>query len=305
VDVQRARAFLALAEELHFGRAAHREHITQPHLSRIIRQVEGEFGATLFDRSTRQVTLTAEGKALIDPARELILHADRMREAVARAHAGESGTVRLGFSGPSVYHLVSRLTRAVNHAKPGLSIELESSQLSRPGLDRVLEGSIDAVIGRWDYLPATVESVVIAREELLVALPPGHPLAARTTITPADLASEPWVALPGGGGATLSMRLHQLGRAGRFVPRIIHTVADSHTMLLLVETGKGIALTFSSVRQNLPTGDIDFRRLSPTTGTVEVRLAWLAGGRTPAIDATLQVAADVFSASASHDVSRS
>jgi len=102
--------------------------------------------------------------------------------------------------------------------------------------------------------------------------------------------------LPGGSGATLSNRLHVLGRLGRFVPRVVETAPDSATELLLVDTGVGIALTLSGVRDNLPTGDVVFRPLAADLGGVEVRLAWRRGAETPALRAAIETARAVFAA---------
>jgi DNA-binding transcriptional LysR family regulator len=295
VEVFQARAFVAVAEELHFGRAAARLHMAQPAVSRLIRRLESELGSSLFDRSTRSVVLTPQGAALVEPARELVMLSARVAEIVRRAGEGESGVLRLGFSGASVNHLVAELVRGLRRERPGLVVELHSSQLSHPGLERLLDRSLDVVIGRWDFLPRDIESHLLSREQLFVALPRTHPLAQRTSLAPADVAAEPWIVLPGGSGASLSNRLHLLGLRGRFVPRIVQTARDSATELLLVDAGIGVALTLSGVRDNLPTGSVAFVPLESDLSGVEVRLAWHRKGRTPAVQAALDVAARLFS----------
>lgn len=294
MEVRKARAFLALAEDLHFGRAAARLHMAQSALSRLIAQLEDDLGAVLFARSTREVALTVQGEALVEPARELVRLSERMQEIVRRAAAGETGRVRLGFAGASVNHLVADLVKGVRRAHPGLTVELESAQLSHPGLERLRDGSLDALVGRWDFLPRTVDSRVIARESLLVALPSGHRLANRDELRPADLADEPWIVLPGGSGATLSNRLHMLSVQGRFVPRIVRTAPDSATEMLLVNAGEGIALTLSGVRDNLSARGVDFRPLSADLGAVAVRLAWRSGSVEPAVRTLVDASRRVF-----------
>tara|TARA_B100000949_G_scaffold147756_1_gene129771 strand:+ start:265 stop:1233 length:969 start_codon:yes stop_codon:yes gene_type:complete len=302
VEVNRARAFLAVAEELHFGRAAERLHMAQPPLSRLIRALEEELGAVLFERSPRRVALTAVGETIVEPARELVMQSERMKELVRRAQSGETGRVRLGFAGASVNSVVSELARSVRKNLPGVSLELSGSQLSHPGLERLRQGSLDAVIGRWDFLPKDVHSRAMATEELLVALPDDHRLAAATSVAAADIAAEPWVVLPGGSGATLSHRLHLLGMRGRFVPRIVETAVDSATQLLLVDAGIGIALTFSGVRQNIPAHAVVFRPIVPDLGSVEVRLAWRANDPNPALAAVIAVANGIFPDKTGDDV---
>lgn len=268
--------------------------MAQSVLSRLIQHLEQQFAVPLFERSTRRVELTTAGQSLVEPARELLTMSERVHEIVRRASAGETGRVRLGFAGTSVSHLIAELMKGCHRERPGLTIELESSQLSRPGLERLQDGSLDVLIGRWDFLPREIQSRVIAREALYVALPSGHRLARQPHIAPSELADEAWIVLPGGSGATLSNRLHVLGRQGRFVPRVIHTAPDSATELLLVEAGEGVALTLSGVRDGLPSRGIEFRPLTADLGAVSVRLAFRVGTTQPAVRALIEVASLVF-----------
>ncbi|NYE20921.1 LysR family transcriptional regulator [Microbacterium immunditiarum] len=293
MDVHKARAFLAVAEELHFGRAARRLHIAQPPLSRMIRSIEQELGATLFERGPRRVTLTPVGEALVEPARSLVMQSERITEIVRRMQRGESGRVSLGFSGASVNAVVGALVGKVRRDAPELTLDLRGSQLSEPGLERLLAGGLDAILGRWDRLPPEVESCILAEEELLVALPAGHPLATSAELAPEPLADEPWVVLPGGTGATLSNRLHLLGTRGGFVPRIVETAVDSATQLLMVDAGAGLALTFSGVSESIPVHDVVFRPVRPSLGPVEVRLAWRRADPNPALAKLIALAASL------------
>jgi len=302
VEVSRARAFLAVAEELHFGRAAARLHISQPPLSRMIRALEDELGAVLFERSPRRVALTPVGTALVEPARELVMQSERLVQLARRAQDGEAGRVRLGFAGASVNGVVSALARRLRRERPGLVLDLHGSQLSDPGMERLRAGSLDVVVGRWDFLPDDVDSHVVAREELLIALSDDHPMARAEVVSPSELADEPWVVLPGGSGATLSNRLHLLGMRGRFVPRIVQTAEDSATQLLLVDAGVGIALTFSGVRENIPAHAVVFRPLQPDLGTADVRIAWRAADDNPALAAVIAAGESLYPDLAAADV---
>ena len=293
MDVHRAKAFLAVAEELHFGRAAQRLHMAQPPLSRMIRAIEDDLGVELFERTPRRVTLTRVGEALVEPARELVMQSERITQLARRVQRGETGRVRLGFAGASVNAVVSALTHSIRRARPDLAIELSGSMLSHPGMDMLTSGALDAVVGRWDTLPRDIDSVVVAREELLVAVAADHPLSHAKAVTAADVANEPWIVLPGGGGATLSTRLNQLARRGSFIPRVVETAADSATQLLLVDAGAGIGLTFSGVRENIPIHSVVFLPIAPSLGAVEVRLAWRRADVQPALAALIDVARTV------------
>ena len=283
MELHKARAFLAVAEELHFGRAAQRLHMAQPPLSRLIKSLEAELGADLFVRSSRMVELTPVGEALVEPTRELLMQSERIAQLARRLQRGETGRVRLGFSGASVTSIVSTLTHRVREARPDLTLDLSGSELSQPGMEKLRSGSLDAVVGRWDTLPRDVDSHVLAEEELLVAVAKGHRLASAEAVTAEDVADEPWIVLPGGGGATLSARLNQLAMRGRFVPRVVETAVDSATQLLLVDAGAGIALTFSGVRENVPVHSVVFLPVVPSLGPVEVRLAWRRTDANPAL----------------------
>lgn len=290
MEINKARAFLAVAETLHFGRAAERLHVAQPPLSRMIRSLEDELGAELFVRTPRSVALTPVGEALVEPARELVMQSERIVHLVRSVQRGETGRLRLGFSGASVNSIVSGLVRKVHEDRPSLTIALQGAQLSQPGLERLRSGALDAVVGRWDVLPPDIDSCVIAREQLVIALPEHHRLSAQSSVSAADVAGEPWIVLPGGGGATLSSRLHEFARRGKFVPRVVETAADSATQLLMVDAGIGIALTFSGVRENVPVHTVAFRPPAPSLGDVDVRLAWRRDDRSPALAAMIEIA---------------
>ena len=296
MEVHKAQAFLAVAEELHFGRAAKRLHMAQPPLSRLIRQLESELGATLFERNTRHVTLTPQGEALLEPARELVMLAQRMKDVVRRSQAGETGRVRLGFAGASVNQAVGELARQVRRRRPGISLELYSSQFSYLGLEKVLDDSLDIVIGRWDFLPAEISSRLVALEELLIALPESHPLADRETVDVEDLAGEAWIVLPGGAGATLPNRLNTLAMNAGFVPRIVQVAPDSWTLVVLVGAGMGISLILSSVRDNVPSRGVVYKPLTQEQKPVEVCLLWRRGDANPALQSVIEISETVFPA---------
>lgn len=261
--------------------------MAQPPLSRLVRTIEHELGAALFERSQRHVRLTAVGEALVEPARELVMQSERIPALVRRVRDGEVGTVRLGFAGSSTAALVSALAGKVRRKLPDISLELHGAELSHSGLEKLRGGELDAVVGRWDFLPKDVASTVIASEELVVALPSEHRLAREDIVRLTDLADEPWIVLPGGSSATLSNRLQLLGTRGRFVPRVVRTAVDSATQLLLVDSGAGVALTFSGVRDNIPVHRVVFRALDPDLGAVDVRLAWRTQDTNPALSAVV------------------
>ncbi|QCP07257.1 LysR family transcriptional regulator [Micrococcus luteus] len=291
MDVHQAKAFLAVAEELHFGRAAGRLQIAQPALSRTVKQLERSLGTDLFVRSTRRVELTAAGLALLEPARTLVQASQTAREAVQSALAGETGTVRLGFAGASTHGVVGQLARSVRRRRPGLTLEIHSSQFSHLGLERVLEGSLDVAIGRWDFIPHELASRVIAHEEAIVALPADHPHAQETgPIDVGLLRDEPWVTLPSGLGSALANRLTTLATSAGFAPRVVQQAPDSFTQMVLVAAGLGCAVTLDSVRDNSATPGVVYRPVAGDNPPLEVRMLWRSLDASPALRAVLDLA---------------
>lgn len=294
MEVHQAQAFLAVAEELHFGRAASRLKMAQPPLSRLIKQLERSLGAELFERSTRHVALTAAGRALIDPSHRLVEASQEAENAVHHSLTGETGRVRVGFAGASINRKVGELARQVRADRPGLMLELYSSQFSHLGLGRVLDGSLDVVIGRWDFLPAEVDSAVIALEEVMVVLPSSHPLAAAPSVNMADLAEESWITLPGGVGAALPNRLNSLAMAAGFVPRVAQTAPDSWTQVVLVGAQMGCGLSLDSVRDNVASDGVVFTSITSSDRPLEVRMIWRRADDNPALHAVITIAEAMF-----------
>lgn len=296
MDVHHARAFLAVADELHFGRAAARLRVAQPALSRLIKALEKDLGAPVFERSTRHVSLTPAGAALVEVAQELVAVSERARDTVRGAVTGETGVVRLGFAGASINRSVARLAREVRARCPGVRLELHSSQFSPQGLERVISGDLDLSVGRWDYLPAEVRSYVVGRERLIVAMPRTHRLASASSVAMADLAEEEWITLPGGSMSALSNRLQSLARTAGFVPRVREHAPDSWTQTLLVDAGVGIALTLDSVRDNIGADGVAWLPLDPPGPPLEVRLIWREHDNNRAVERVTHIAAAIFPA---------
>lgn len=294
MEVHQARAFLAVAEELHFGRAATKLRVAQPPLSRLIKQLEKSMGAELFERSTRHVALTPAGKALIEPATRLVATSEEARQAVRHALSGETGRVRLGFAGASINHKVGELARQVKAKRPGLMLELHSSQFSHLGLERVLDDSLDLVIGRWDFIPAELNSCILAHEEVMVVLPSNHRLAQQPRVSMASLSEESWITLPGGAVSALSNRLNSLAMSAGFVPRVVQTAPDSWTLVVLVGAEIGCAVSLDSVRDNVSSDGVVFLPLAEEQRPLEVRLVWRASDQNPALRSVVQIARTMF-----------
>ncbi|RLY94327.1 LysR family transcriptional regulator [Kocuria tytonicola] len=294
MEVHEARAFLAVAEELHFGRAAASLRIAQPPLSRLIKSIEKSLGTELFERSTRQVSLTPAGAALVDPAKALVAASENARAAVAKSVTGETGRVRLGFAGASINRKVGELARHIRTHRPGVHLELHGSQFSHTALEKVLDGALDVAIGRWDFIPAELRSCVLGHEKVMVVLPSNHRLADAPRVDMAELADESWVVLPTGPGAALQNRLTSLATAAGFVPRVAQVAPDSWTLVVLVAAQIGCALSLDSVRDNVSSDGVVFRPLAGAQRPLEVQLVWRAADPNPALRGVVNLARNLY-----------
>jgi DNA-binding transcriptional LysR family regulator len=190
VELRQLEAFVVLADELHFGRSAHRLGLGQPTLSDLIRRLERELGTPLFVRTTRRVTLTEAGQVLLDHSRTVLSVVGEARAAVAAVGAGETGLVRLGFTPPVAPVLAPHLVAGFAEAAPG--VRLEQAQLWLPSLQHALAERVVDVALTCGVFEATVgtETALFAAEPLLVALRPEHPLARATSVDLQDLSTD-------------------------------------------------------------------------------------------------------------------
>ncbi|WP_235604896.1 LysR substrate-binding domain-containing protein [Enteractinococcus helveticum] len=295
LEVKQAEAFLAVAVELHFGRAAGRLRIAQPPLSRMIKQLERQLGVELFIRSTRSVELTAIGQALLDPARKLVAASQEAVETVLHVSAGKIGRVRIGFAGASTYQTVGDISRQLRSQHPGLTLDVHSAMFSPNALQHVLDQELELAIGRWDFLPPELDSLILAQEEVIVALPPNHRFADNESIAMRDLADENWISLPIDSGSALHNRLIHLAFVAGFTPRITQTAPDSWAQLVLVEVQSGCAITLNSVRRHLPDLGVRFKTIADSPNPpLDVRLIWRKDNLTPPVQAAIDVARELF-----------
>lgn len=293
MDLRQVAAFIAVAEELHFGRAADRLHMAQPPLSQLIRRLEHDLGTPLFERTTRQVRLTPAGDAFLAPARRILRSVEEAEQAARRAAGGEVGRVRIGFAGASSHETLPLLTEGVRTRFPGIELLMEGQTYAHVALSRVADGTLDLGFVR---LPADMPGVrtrPIAVERLVCALPSSHPLAGHDRIDLHDLATEPFVSFPANAGSTVHDAIvAACGRAG-FHPRIEQMAPDTYTILALVAAGVGVTLTLSSC-QHVQQHGLVYRELAGDPFLLHPALAWREDNASPALRSVLAVAERVL-----------
>lgn len=290
METSQLKAFLAVAEELHFGRAAQRLHIAQPPLSRKIQQLERHLGTRLFDRSTRSVRLTAAGQALVEPARQVLEAVHRAESTVEAADHGRTGVVRIAFAGVSTYQLVAELARLVRQRHPGIRLELSSQNFAQPAVRKLLNNEADVALGRWDVLPASIASRIAQQDALVVAMPASHRLASARSVAFGDLATDEFISLPAYDGAVLPDRLRRLSHAAGYAANVVQVAPDTQSALALVSAQVGCHLTLASVAANAAQKHVTFVPVSDETIDVHLCLAWREQDESPALRRVLALA---------------
>ncbi|WP_435200791.1 LysR family transcriptional regulator [Janibacter sp. GS2] len=295
MELHHVRAFLAVAEELHFGRAAQRLHMAQPPLSRTIKQLERSLGSPLFERTTRTVRLTLQGEALIGPAQEIVGAFEKAERAVAHAGAGETGRVRMGFAGPSSHEPIGALARAMRGGYPGIELELTSFVYGSDVVGQLMSHDLDMAIVRFASGPSPgLEARVVQRERFVVAVPEGHWLGDRHDITMDDLADEPWVLLNAATGSVVRDALFQRAHQAGFMPRVVQQAPDSWTIMALVRAGVGITLSIDSAFTSLDPRGMHIIPLEGVNPYTRASLAWRSDDRSPALRRVIEMSQRVF-----------
>lgn len=244
MELRHLRYFVAVAEELHFGRAAERLGMAQPPLSQQIKAFETELGTTLFLRNRRKVDLTAAGQVLLEEARDILRRAGALGRLARAAADGERGRLEIAFTGSVPFNdVMPRILGAFRRRHPEVWVSLREMSTGSQ-IEAVMEGRLDIGFARPadGELPAGVAARRILREPLVLVLPDSHPLAGRDRIAMAEVAGEPLVMNPRPIGTGLHDKIVTLcGRAG-FAPRMGVEAHQMSTMVSLVGAGMGLAV---------------------------------------------------------------
>ena len=291
MELRQLRYFVAVAEELHFRRAAQRLHIAQPPLSQQIQKLERELGVELLLRTNRRVELTDAGRVFLEEARRTLTNAGHAVDAVRAAARGEVGWLRLGFVGSVSYDLLPRLLSGFRERYPGVQMELR--QLTTEEQMEALEkGDIEVGIAR-ELEPANGLTVVpLMRERLFGALPAGHLLAGRGEIGLAELAEDSFIVVPRREVPRLYDNFVYLCRAAGFDPRITQEALQFPTILGLVSAGLGVAVVPGVVQAFRKTG-VSCLPLTDSAAVSDISFAYSSGRESPVLTAFLEVAYEV------------
>ncbi|WP_427170935.1 LysR family transcriptional regulator [Arthrobacter sp. 92] len=263
--------FIAVAEELHFGRAAERLNMTQPPLSRQIQKLEKTVGAELLERDNRKVNLTAAGQAFLEEARRLMALADRAPLTARRIASGRSGLLRIGFTATSAFSVLGTLLEQAEALIPDVDIDLQEL-VTGEQIKGLQTGELDLGLARPPFDTDTYDSRLLYRESMMLAVPRGHRLTLLgRDIGDADLKDEPLI-------------MHSPTRARyfydlviRMLPvqhgNVVHTVSQVLTMVSLVAAKRGVAFVpHSAVKLGI--AGVQFLPLASGGEPVELHAIW-------------------------------
>lgn len=294
--MRQLRYFVAVAEELHFGRAAERAHICQPPLSQQIKNLEEELGAQLLFRNNKKVSLTEAGAAFLEDAREILRRAESAAERVRAIASGVVGRISLGVVLPAMDTFAPDAIREFRSKNPGVELQLlEMGTMAQ--LAALSAGRIHAGIMRlFDGATKGLKVHTIVEEPYVLAVPSGSRLASMDPVPLAELDGEPLIFFPRPTHPALHDRIIACFSAARATPVITQEATTKFTAIALVAAGLGSALVPESSRNQVRPGVV-YRRLSGDLPKVVLSLVWREDAESPALEKLIHTIVDHCDAS--------
>jgi len=293
-EIRWLEAFVAVAEELHFGRAALRLHTSQSPLSQTIRKLEADLGTRLFERNTRSVALTPSGHALLPRAYRVLREMRLAREAAQTEVAGIRGKIRIGFSGAVNHLTLPPLTRALRRRYPDIELDLTSRVRTADGLASVANGTLDLAFVGYPESPApSVVARLVAREQIGAVLPLDHPLARKRSIPLKSLAGDDFISPPMDGSSAMTEVLLASCMAAGFRPRVVQELSDPYMVLTFVAAGVGVTLMSSGIAPIIPSG-ATYVPLEDPPHYMNHAIAWSSENDSAVLAAVLAVVEETF-----------
>lgn len=283
LDSHQLRYFVAVAEELHFGRAARRLNMSQPPLSQQIRRLEAVLGLRLFERTRRSVQLTKPGELLLAHAVPMLAALDDVAELVQAAARGEAGLLRVGYTAASASHLVPSIVRAFKRRHPAVELVLHE-RVSSEQVQELSDHRLDIGVLRPCAAPSHVVVERLIVDQFLLALPKDHPLAAHLSIDPTWLQNVEFIGFAPDAAryfhGLISAFLHQAA----IEPRIVHRATQSHTVLAFVGAGLGVAIVPATATLVKIDGVVYRSLRGADVPRPEFALCWRRDAMTPLIE---------------------
>ncbi|MBV9389305.1 MAG: LysR family transcriptional regulator [Chroococcidiopsidaceae cyanobacterium CP_BM_ER_R8_30] len=288
MELRHLHYFIAVAEELHFSRAAARLHIAQPPLSQQIQNLEAELGVKLFERTKRQVQLTAAGQLFLEHSYQVLAQIEQAVQSAQRVGRGEVGQLVIGFVGGATYGIFPDILRTFRTRFPEVELVLyELTTIQQ--IQALRERRIEVGFGVRPLVEdSTLQFERIVQEPLMLVLPQIHPLASQSQVSLQAFAHEPFVLFPPRLGLGFYEQIISLCEASGFRPQIAQEAIQMQTIVGLVAAGFGVSLVPASV-QMLHQPGVVYKSLTMPAPTVDLAVIWQCHNASPVLQAFLNV----------------
>lgn len=290
MELRHLRYFVAVAEELHFGKAAERLYTSQPSVSQQIKQLECELGVELLERTKTYVKLTPGGHAFLSQVRSILAGVERAVEIARRTQSGESGKIAIGLSTPSLYENPPTIVRAfrTKWSDVQVSIQVISSDL-QPGA--LLREEIDIGFLNLSVSDPKLSLIQLSSAPFYIGLPENHSSAALEEVEPSALAEDGFILSPRERDPELFDELVEFCHSAGFTPKIVEQLTPFPTILGLIATGVGVAFISPSLKTMAPPGVL-VKRLAGCVPHLRLNLAYRKNEPSPIVHNFLQLATD-------------
>lgn len=287
-DLRQLRQFVAVAEELHFGRAAERLRLAQPALSQAVQKLETEIGVPLFERTNRRVELTDAGEVLLEHARRLLADAEGALHAVQRAGRGETGSVVVAYAGTGAFLQVPTLIRRFVERHPSVHVDLRAMAAAAQ-LAALRSRQLDVGFMTRPAADDDIRSVVVVRDELFLAIGKSHQIASQQRITLAELKDERFIIFPGDVAWWDKAETALLCQEAGFTPETVQASRELYSSLSYVRAGVGVSIVPASIaRMDWP--DVRFEPIDSERAKAHIAAVWHKDNTRPVVKEFLSVA---------------
>jgi DNA-binding transcriptional LysR family regulator len=292
MELRQLASFVAVAEELHFRRAAERLHLAQPSVSQQIRTLEAELGVELFQRNRRGATLTAAGAALLPEAKALLARADQAAALVRATGSGERGRLRISLTRSLTGGIAGAIVDGFRARYPEVELDLRLGTTMLHAR-QLLDGEIDVGFVRPPLEVEGLEELVLGREPMVCVLPKGHPLTKKNRVRPADLRDQPLVWWPEdhGPGAWREVRTEVMGEPPW--PPVDREEPEEERIVSAVAEGAGISFIMLERSRSLRIPGAVYRRFASPEPTMGIAIAWRRHEQLPIVHRLRELAAEL------------
>ncbi|PWH82155.1 transcriptional regulator [Algibacter marinivivus] len=287
LEFRHLRYFLAVAEELHFRKAAERLYISQPGLSRQIKQMEDDLGIKLFERHNRKVVLTETGKYLKDEFARNLKQLDDVINHAKLLHDGKTGQIKLGYVGSAIQKIIPELLINYRKEHPDVVFSLKEMD-NQKQIEELLDFNIDIGFVRLEEVPKTIEKISIKSDTFCLVLPKKHPISISNFKNVSQLKEEAFILFDPEYSKSYYDNVMQIFHDSGFTPFVSHLTIHASSIYKLVENNFGISIVPKSLASHKIKG-VKFIELDGISQRTNLSLVWNKANRNPLLNKVLDL----------------